>query len=240
MVAQVQRFLSRRAFYPLLLCTILCFTLLVTRFYVTGEARYRFLVWNLFLAWMPYWCSVAAVWVRQHARDSGSIPRKWQLTMIGAAWLVMFPNAPYIFTDFIHVIHNPTTGWWYDVGMISCFAMTGCFIGVVSLRIMHDLVRAWSGELLGWTFVLGAAILSGFGIYLGRFQRFNSWDVLLRPRAVFGDVLSRIVDPFSHQRTIGVTLMFAAIVLASYIMFRFGNLQAEDVADRVARGPLRS
>jgi uncharacterized membrane protein len=211
----MHRLLIRNAFYPLLLCTILCFAFLATRFHYTGEFRYRFLVWNLFLAWMPYWCSVAAAWLDHNAPTRKGL----KIALVGAAWLVMFPNAPYIFTDFIHVIQYPSPRWWYDVGLVSAYALTGCFLGVVSLRIMHDIVRRRAGEFIGWLTVLATAALSGFGIYLGRFERLNSWDVLLRPQAVFADAITRIADPFSHPRTMGVTLMFGAIVLMTYIVF---------------------
>jgi uncharacterized membrane protein len=215
-LAAVHRFLARRAFYPLMLCTALCFALLATRFHFSGERRYRFLVWNLFLAWVPYWCSLGAAYLR-NARPPR---RRLHLALIGAAWLVMFPNAPYIFTDFIHVIQQPTSRWWFDVGLISSYALTGCFLGVVSLRIMHDLVRPWAGEIAGWTFVIVTAGLSGFGIYLGRFQRFNSWDVLLRPHVLLADVFGRAANPLAHPRTLGVTVMFAALILVTYVMFR--------------------
>jgi len=225
-LAAVHRFLARRAFYPLLLCTALCFALLATRFYFSGEQRYRFLVWNLFLAWVPYWCSLAAVYIRRVRPARTGL----HLTLIGGAWLVMFPNAPYIFTDFIHVIQHPTSRWWFDVGLISSYALTGCFLGVVSLRIMHDLVRPWAGEIAGWMFVVLTAGLSGFGIYLGRFGRFNSWDILLRPRTLLSDVIGRAGNPLAHPRTLGVTVMFAGLVLVTYVMFRCnsaGNLADE-------------
>jgi uncharacterized membrane protein len=99
------------------------------------------------------------------------------------------------------------------------FALAGCFLGVVSLRIMHDLVRQRLGRTLGWLFVLIVTTLSGFGIYLGRFQRFNSWDLLTHPHRVYGLMLRGLLDPLSHSRTWGVTLMFGAMMLVTYTMF---------------------
>src|SRR5689334_18366130 len=96
-VLVIHRFLLRRAFYPLLACTMLAFAFLLTRFYITGGAGFRFLVWNLFLAWAPYGFALAAVLApRVWPSD------RWRTPLIWLAWLGTFPNAPYIFTDMVH------------------------------------------------------------------------------------------------------------------------------------------
>ncbi len=101
---------------------------------------------------------------------------------VWCCWLAMFPNAPYIITDFIHLYEIPPLTWWFDLGMILTFALSGLFLGIVSLRTMHDLVRPKLGAVIGWLFVAVASLLSGFGVYLGRFQRLNSWDLLTKPQ----------------------------------------------------------
>jgi len=212
------RFLARRAFFPLLLCTMLSFALLATRFYLTHSTHYRFLMWNLFLAWIPYWCSLAAVYTAQ--RDRGS---RMRLAMLGFAWLIMFPNAPYIFTDMIHVISEPTLRWWFDTALVLSYALTGCFLGIVSLRIMHDLVRPRVGEIGGWLFVMISAGLSGFGVYLGRFHRFNSWDLVLRPQRIVPGVYAGLMNPLAHPRSAAVTIMFGTLVMICYVIYTTTN-----------------
>ncbi len=216
----LHHFVARRAFYPLLMCTVIALGFVAVRFHFSGTSMYRFLVWNLFLAWLPYWCSVMAAYWKQNLKR-----RRWLVWFAGAGWLILLPNAPYIMTDVIHVINNPTRQWWYDVGMVLSFALTGCFLGVVSLQIMHNLVRRRVGEIAGWVFVMICAGLSGFGVYLGRFERLNSWDVLLRPQRVLSEVGMRMIDPLSHPRTAGVTLMFGALMLICYVMFTTAGAQ---------------
>jgi len=73
------------------------------------------------------------------------------------------------------------------------FAWTGCFLGVTSLQMMHSVVRRRIGRLWSWFFVITTLGLSGVGIYLGRFLRFNSWDILFRPGRLLGDIFKKNV-----------------------------------------------
>ena len=96
---------------------------------------------------------------------------------------------------------------------------TAASAGIVSLKMMHDLVRRAIGGVGGWAFVTSVALLSGFGIYLGRFERWNSWDVLTRPMFVASHLLwGLLANPYTHGRTLGVTIMFGALVLVTYVM----------------------
>jgi uncharacterized membrane protein len=222
-VLRLHRFLLRTSFYALTLCTLICFAFLLARVHMSGERRYGFLVWNLFLAWVPYWCSQAVLWLCDTRWDGGrrlaERPSRAVIIALSAMWLAFFPNAPYIITDFKHFFDAPTLAWWYDIGLIMTFAWTGCFLGVASLRIMQSLVAHRFGAIRSWIFAIATMGLSGLGIYIGRFLRLNSWDLLVRPQTALGHIGRTIVDPLSHPRTIGVTLMFAAILLACYVTF---------------------
>jgi uncharacterized membrane protein len=131
---------------------------------------------------------------------------------------VTFPNAPYILTDLVHLLRGPVFRWWFDVGLICSFALTGCFSARVAangaydgshaLRRAHRLAEHRDLHTLG-----------GFGVYLGRFLRFNSWDVLTEPWRVFRAIAVRIFDPLNHSQAYGVTMMFAALLLACYVVF---------------------
>jgi uncharacterized membrane protein len=217
-VLALHRFLARHAFYPLVFCTLLCFAFAGTRAYILRTHGYAFLVKNLFLAWVPYFFSLAAVWLEGAETGSRRGPR-WVTAGVWAAWLAMFPNAPYIFTDLIHWRGRFEMPWWFDLGLVLMFALAGCFAGMVSLRIMHELVRRRAGQVGGRCFVTVVALLSGLGIYLGRFERWNSWDLLTRPHQVAWRTLWDLTSPYAHARTMGVTLMFGALVLATYVMF---------------------
>jgi uncharacterized membrane protein len=211
----LHRFLLGHAFYPLTLCTLLAFAFLAARIYMMHERGYVFLVKNLFLAWVPYFFSLAADALRRRSKPGARL----RIAGVWCAWLAMFPNAPYIFTDLIHWRHRAEMPWWFDLGLVLSFALAGCFVGIVSLRIMHDLVRQSFGAVTGWLFVIVVTILSGFGIDLGRFERWNSWNLLTHPHAIFTQIANGLANPFAHGRTLGVTLMFGTMVLVTYVMF---------------------
>ena len=209
---RVHRFLVRHSLYPLLFSSLLAGFLLAARIVRSGATTYIGLPWNLFLAWIPY---VASLWaVRLHNAWPG---RWWLLLIPGALWLAFFPNAPYILTDFWHLSHRPPVPVWFDLGLLSLFALTGLFLGILSLRAMQRLVEHYLGWLLGWAFVLASLGLCGLGIYLGRFLRWNSWDLVLNPRGVLADVVVRLANPLDHAQTYGVTLLFGAILFVCYL-----------------------
>jgi uncharacterized membrane protein len=222
---RLHHFLARRALYPMLLSTGLACGLFVGRVYLSHGATYRFLVWNLFLAWIPYASSLWAAWLHQ-AR-----PRQWWLLVLpSAVWLIFFPNAPYILTDFLHLQTRWSVPMWYDTVLIAAFSWTGLFLGIFSLRAMQSLVRAFLGPAIGWLFVLGTLVVSSLGIYIGRFLRWNSWDLILHPLSIWDDVTIRLTNPLVYRQTVGVTVLFAAFLLVCYLTFATATL-SEQTAD---------
>lgn len=209
--ARLTRFLARHSMVPALLSSLLAAALLAARMGRSHSVTFGFLYWNLFLAWVPY---LSSLWADHlHRRHPG---RWWLLLAPGALWLAFFPNAPYLVTDFWH-LQPREAPFWFDIGMLSMFALSGLFLAVFSLRAMQGLVRQYAGAFLSWLFALSVLGLGGLGVYLGRFLRWNSWDLLLNPHAVLADVATRLADPLSHPQTYGVTLLFAALLLVSYL-----------------------
>jgi len=224
------RFLAEQSFYAVALASALACAILAARIVRTHHGTYVFLVWNLFLAWVPYlWRLCAAAVQRRHPRDW------WRLLAPGALWLLFFPNAPYLVTDFVHLWERPPVPLWYDLGMLAAFALSGCFLAVASLHTMQTLVRRSAGGAASWLFFGVSVGLSGLGVYLGRVQRWNSWDLFFYPRDVLADAVRPLLYPLSHIHPLGVSGMFAALLLICYVMFvatrgetREGALAIED------------
>lgn len=206
--------LQRFACYPLLCSSLLAGVILVGRIYLSHTWGYAHMAWNLFLAWIPYLCSLWLVWrVEQRARFS------WSLLVPAMLWLIFLPNAPYMVTDIVHIRHIDSFVLWYDVVLVATFAWTGCFLAIVSIHIVRSLITIWLGALGGWICVVVSAGLSGLGIYLGRVLRWNSWDVLLDPRGLIGDIVIHVTNPRQYPGVIGVTCLFAALLMVCYLMF---------------------
>ena len=213
-VSTIHRFLADQSFYPIVLSTLLAFGFLVGRMIYGESWHYSNLIWNLFLAWIPYFFSLFAAWIDR------VFHKKWWLLLPPAAlWLIFFPNAPYIVTDFLHLAYRPPIPLWYDIGLLATYAWTGCFLAIASLRTMQYLVGKYLGRFVSWLFVGAVLTLSGFGIYLGRFGRFNSWDLFFQPKDVIKDVLLRLINPFNNLRVFAFTIMFTAFLLVLYLMF---------------------
>lgn len=209
---RAHRFLASHAFYTLTLTSTLAWAIYVGRVHLSQSHTYSFMLWNLLLAWIPYLSSLIFAASTPHQRVRG-----WLLVPAGTTWLFFFPNAPYLVTDLIHLQYHTGFAGWYDVGMLAIFAWTGILLAVASLNVMKGWVRVVLGSVVSWLFLLGAVGLSGFGIYLGRFQHWNSWDLLLNPGNLFVDVVRLLSDPSGRYRVVGVTGLYAALLLTCYI-----------------------
>lgn len=205
-------FLTSRLFYPAAAASVLAVALLAARI-LMGAHGYTFLVWNLFLAWLPY---LASLWAARTATGRPSPLRAAQLAAAGAIWLLFLPNAPYIMTDFVH-LPGMHFVWWYDVGTLLAFAWGGCILGVASLHVMRGIVRERLGGAASWAFVLVSVALSGVGIYLGRCLRWNSWDVLTSPRTLAAELVAVLGNPDAYPRLVGVSGLFACFLLLGYL-----------------------
>ena len=183
--------------------------LVAGRVLMTGRGLFLFLVWNLFLAVIPFALSTMLGTARGPLRARLLVP-------VGATWLLFFPNAPYILTDLFHLERRAGVPLWYDLALILSCAWNGLMLAYASLADMQRLVQLRLGTGAGWAFATLALLLSSFGIYLGRYLRFNSWDELANPLTLFFDIVNRILHPFSFPGTWGVTLVFGLLLLVGY------------------------
>lgn len=224
--------------------------LLAARFGYAGRMGYWSLPWDLFLAWMPV---PFALGISRFAeRDR----KPWGKILVFAfLWMLFFPNAPYLLTEFMHL--HPRYGvyngfhrfaaWtpqynvplWFDVLMLGVYAWTGLLLGFVSLHLVHRAATRIAGKTFGWLVAFAAVALCAFGVSLGRFERWNSWDIFARPASLLGDVFDRMINPFAHPRTSAVTVGFAVFLLLGYLtlvaLMRLGD--TDEVLGRSSQSP---
>ena len=209
------------ALVALALASALCFGLVQMRSLYSRETVFTAFLWNLFLAWIPL---AAALPIYALRRSRG---RRWP--MVGACfalWFLFFPNAPYIVTDLQHLHPRPGVPVWYDLITIMAFALTGLFLGYLSLYLMQEVVRGWFGRGVSWAFALAMLGVSAFGIYLGRFVRWNSWDMLVDPINTMTDA-ARIANPATNPQALAFSGTFFAFSLVCYlIVYSFTHLHA--------------
>ena len=225
MYAKLQPFKFRLTVFGLLCGSrLLSVALFRIRTILRGSEDYNFLIWNLFLAWIPLGMAYAA--------SSFAKKRRYLfITMLLAVipWLIFFPNSSYILTDLQHLSHlRPNIPVWFDVLLINWFAWTGILLGVFSLFLMQDIVRRAFGRIAGWLFVLTVGLLSGLGIYIGRFLRWNSWNVIFHPLERLSDFLYYATHP-SLQSIIFISVFSAFFIFIYITLYAFGLLFQEQM-----------
>ncbi len=225
MYTKLQPFKFRLTVFSLLCgSSLISVALFRIRTLLSGSEDYTFLIWNLFLAWIPLGMAYAA--------SSFAKKRKYLFIVMPLAaflWLVFFPNAPYILTDLQHLSHpRQNIPVWFDMLLINWFAWTGLLLGVFSLFMMHDIVRRAFGRITGWFFVLSVGLLSGLGIYIGRFLRWNSWDILFHPLERLIDFLYFATHP-SLQSIVFIGVFSAFFIFIYISLYAFGLLFHEQM-----------
>ncbi len=183
--------------------------LLFVRFAATGRFGFRFLVWNLFLAAIPFPMALVAGALVGARHALAAVP-----PLIG--WMLFLPNAPYLVTDILH-LRRSDAPLWYDALLYGSFAVSGILLCFGSVALVHVAVRSRAGSVAGWTLAMSCLLLSGFGVYLGRVERWNSWNFWQTPRSLARSILEPVQNPLSNTRTIGFTVIYGAFLCVSYV-----------------------
>lgn len=199
--------------------------MVLLRYTLAGRFAQSYLLWNLALAAVPVGIAAWGYQLVEKART-----RRFALAACFGSfflWMLFFPNAPYIFTDFIHVIRRANLGsisasWmspldllWFDIVMNAAFAFVGHYLGLISMYLMHSSLRRLLGRISGSLLMLPPMLLSGFGIHLGRFSRFNSWDLFFHPLSATRAILETLAQPSA----ILFSLAFSFFIGVTYLIF---------------------
>jgi len=198
--------------FAFVLASGLCGALFLARAVETDSSSWRFLVWNLVLAWIPFVLALALY----DANRRGSA-RGWQL-LLASGWLLFLPNAPYIVTDFLHVGVIGGAPIWFDASLVAAFAATGVMLGLASLLLVQSVVSRTWGELWSWLVLVPVLGLCSLGIALGRIARFNSWDAVSQPDAILRVLGDKLLDPWSAARGIALVGALTVSLAVGYLV----------------------
>lgn len=176
-------------YFNLCLSIGFAFVLLLFRMKITHSAFYLFLVWNLFLAGIPFAIT--------QAYKMSSKLRSWKIAgFLGfATWLLFLPNSPYIITDLVHLHSDHSSLVWLDLFLVFVFAFNGLLLGLLSMLDMFSLISQRYGSRVAKYTLFKVCLLSGYGIYLGRFLRFNSWDITTKPVTLLYQIAYSLKEP---------------------------------------------
>jgi uncharacterized membrane protein len=220
-----------------LLASSMCFScmLVIIRIVHSGRPLFIFMIWNLFLAYIPY---ALSTWLTaRYSIPNGRWPERSgqplsptrrrisQILLIGLSlvWLLFIPNTFYILTDLYHLTDHGRTSRipeWYDLVLIVSFAWNGLLLGVLSVRHMERLFMPRTSVLAGWFFVYPIMMLNSLGVYTGRYLRYNSWDIISDPLQLLADILDMIIHPFRNHPVWIMIFCFSILLTLIYRMFQ--------------------
>src|ERR1035437_422242 len=156
----------------LLLISIVSVILIFARGDTWSKTSILYLVWNLLLAWIPY--IISSCCIKKDTSVNHFIP-------FFILWLLFFPNAPYLVTDVLHIASRLSPLLWYDSLLFFFFGWIGLLLGMLSLFHVHQYLKVHYTYLVSELIIFAICVISSFGIYLGRFARWNSWDIFINP-----------------------------------------------------------
>lgn len=186
--------------------------LILARIVYSGNIRYLSMCWNIFLAWIPY---ILSCYFSDYQEKE-----KWKQLFLFASWLLFFPNALYIVTDLIHLEEATHVPLWYDAVLLFASSFIGIMMAFVSLKKAENLMLSFLNVRTVNLLVPVILFVASFGVYLGRFQRWNSWDVLHNPFALGIDIISRFVSPVDHLKTWAITFIFSMLYTLLYFLVK--------------------
>lgn len=192
----------KMAFY-LFGMSLFCFFLSLFRIYISGTRSFLFLNWNLFLAFLP-WIATSYLILKPRS--------KWKTIGILFLWILFFPNAPYILTDLFHLRFLDSAPIWFDMILILSFAWTGLVFGFISLNDLYNMGRHWMSKKWLQVSMCLLLFLSAYGIYIGRYLRWNSWDFFTQPLQLLQEVSAPITEPFHHPKAWGMTILLGFLL----------------------------
>ncbi|MEM9723769.1 MAG: DUF1361 domain-containing protein [Bacteroidota bacterium] len=209
----IARFLRK---YPLLIASLLLLgfntALIAMRIAYSHRLYYVFLMWNLFLAVIPFLFMELG---RLLYNRKKILWASWSLFFLS---LLFLPNSPYIITDLFHLKPRHSVPFWYDTLMIFSFATTGVVFFFATLKSMYRFLKHFSQPLVAQLSISLIIYLCAFGVYLGRYLRFNSWDILTHPGYLFSQIFERILFPLDHPKTWAMTLVYGTLLCLGWML----------------------
>jgi uncharacterized membrane protein len=183
----------------------------------SGNYRFLFLIWNLFLAYIPYFItarlSQRPQWIRQRAI----------FVPVFVVWLLFIPNAFYILTDLFHLVDHPyslTLPLWFELVLILSFAWNGLLLGILSVRRMEKFLRMGSSFRDEMVFLYPIMLLNSLGVYIGRYLRYNSWDVITNPFDLTRDMGAMVFHPLKHGYAWDMIFCYSILLTLMYLMMK--------------------
>jgi uncharacterized membrane protein len=198
---------------PIAVLVLWCVALLAFREWYSGSRLFDFLYWNLGLAVIPFFAASLLRVLPDRTRFL--LPK----ALFFATWFIFLPNAPYLVTDLMHLRISHGMPIWFDVVLFGSYAATGMLVCYASVADVEAALAPRLG-LAAKAAGIGALLLCGFGIYLGRVERWNSWDLLTSPKALARQSLHPLAHPVAHHGAWEISIVYGVGLVLGYLALK--------------------
>ncbi len=204
--------MNKKVFDALTQFTLFATMLEVIRIFYSGNIGFVFLIWNLFLAYIPLYIS--------YFLQKQGTGRHLENVSVFLIWLLILPNAPYLVTDLIHFGIRHDVPRWFDLFLLFTYALCGLLLGVCSMIMMLEYLSKYYSKTIVSMLLPTISIACGYGVYIGRFLRWNSWSIVTHPLKLIEQCMQPIMYPWQHSATWLVTIQIAILMVGSYRVLR--------------------
>jgi uncharacterized membrane protein len=208
--------------------TLTCVVLFLVAAIRNHSLYFDYLMWNLFLAWIPFGLMV---WLRKTLRTK--LWSSWPALALTTAFVGFLPNTFYMITDVIHLQEVRRVDMIFDVIMFSSFIINAFALGLLSTYLVHMELRKRFRVHTSWLLLMVLVMAVSFAIYIGRDLRWNTWDILINPASILFEISDRLMSPFAHPELFSTTFGFFALIISTYVAFWQGVqvVRADKVSD---------
>jgi len=190
---------------PLVLAIAGNVVMLLVRIRYSQDLFYGFLLWNLFLAAIPLFLSNLLV--------KTDLRLGLRFLFLLGLWLVFLPNAPYIITDLKHLAYRPPVPFWFDMLLVLITAFNGLILGFISLKQIEWILDKKYLTRYKEIFRIMIIAVMSYGVYLGRYLRFNSWDVFISPGTIVTESFLAL-----DKETFAYVICYSFVI---YVLYKF-------------------
>lgn len=192
----------------LLFYCIYCLSLLLVRAKITNSIYLFFLIWNLFLGMIPY--IITSFLMSLNLKNVSN----FKLFIYSFIWLAFIPNSFYILTDLVHLNKSKGDVFWLDLIILSSYSLIGFAFGLISIIHFEKIAQNFITKNKVHTIIQVICFLCGFGIYIGRILRYNSWDIIGNPIDLVEDLFQQAIS----FKSILFTVLFGVFIYFSFLI----------------------
>ncbi|MDE2030757.1 MAG: DUF1361 domain-containing protein [Patescibacteria group bacterium] len=212
----------KHIYFPkqILILLLLAVILNIGRVLIFHSNYFIYLIWNIFLAVIPFILSSVLLWYANNKKLNKTL-----LIIGGVFWLLLIPNAPYIITDIIHLNHNHIPSLLYDTFLVFSSAWVGLLLGMYSISHIEKIIHIKYNNKTTSLIIAFIMLTTSFGMYLGRFMRFNSWDIFSNTSYFFTNIFRIILKPYNYVDAYLYTLLFFVFIYVSYKAWKYSLIE---------------